>query len=108
MGAHRFTLRLPEELFGAISAAAARRGHSIAAEIRDRLTTEKISARQSAALHARANELDRALGCGRGRMKAEALLAAGEHFGRAITSSADLDMDEASWILDWLRERLEA
>lgn len=108
MAAHRFTLRLPEELFEAIAADAARHGRSVAAEIRDRLRPDRATAKQITALHARGHELDGALRAPRGRAKAEALLAAGEHFGRELSSAGDLSMGEASWILDWLRERLEA
>lgn len=66
-----------------------------------------ISVGQLAALHAKANELDRLRGQPRGAAKEEALEVAGQLLGRPIDSSKDMLFAEASRILDWLSDRID-
>lgn len=67
-----------------------------------------ISDGQRRALHAKANDLDRLTGQARSSAKRQAKEAASEHLGRELESTNDLSSSEASWLLDWLEERIEA
>ncbi len=71
------------------------------------LRNEPMTPGQRACLHARADILDRRRRVARGAAKADALAAAGTEFGREFTSTTQLRIDEASWVLDWLRDELE-
>jgi excisionase family DNA binding protein len=67
---------------------------------------EAITTGQNRALHAMSGRLDRQRDAERGTAKAAALAAASEHFGRTISSATMLSSFEASYVLDWLEERL--
>lgn len=65
-----------------------------------------MSPPQRACLHARADEVDRRRTAPRGTSKREALAAAAAEFGREFDSSSQLTIDEASWVIDWLTDKL--
>jgi excisionase family DNA binding protein len=56
------------------------------------------------ALHAKANQIDRAHDRELGTTKRAILQAAGERFGRTLTSSTELSAVEGDWVLDRLSE----
>lgn len=67
----------------------------------------KVNTGQLSALHAKANDLDRADGEARGTWKRQVLAEASRQFGREITSAGSLSYDEAGWVLDRLELELQ-
>jgi hypothetical protein len=116
---HRVGLRLDDSLFQQLQEAAAAEERTPSSLIRllvrqhlehkQRATAAPpmISPGQTAALHARAGELDGLRSLSRGQSKAAAMRAAGAEFGREFVSANELTFEQCSWILDHLADQIE-